>query len=165
MALFLQHFSDLLSFQQIVRWLQYQYNVQRSKGGVYSKIADPNDPLTILIARLTGTKLTKPRKLVPHNLWFREPENKAKVDEEYTKQYGKGNGRLKINQYYGIISSLFKQLPLAERNRYAAMAVSEHKQLLQDHEDSLNSPPATDPESRQKYVVIILSTLPISFSL
>lgn len=48
--------------------------------------------------------------------------------------------------------TLFKNLPESDQKKYHEMAAKEHEQDLKNHEALVNSPPAMDPESRQKCV-------------
>lgn len=72
--------DSLSSFQQIERWLDYHHRAARS---TKVREADPEDPITTIIAKLTGTKLAKPCAPPPYNVWARKLDIKALVDKEY----------------------------------------------------------------------------------
>ena len=143
--------ADFLSFhQQIACWLKRQHAKARS-----TKIreANPEDPITILMARLTSTNLAKPRAPPPYNLWARLPENKALVDEEYKLAHPQG-GVVDLNLLRSIKSRLYEEaVPLLERTSWRKQALAEGKVLVEDWERGLVSPPAMDPESRQRFVL------------
>jgi len=106
------------------------------------------------MARLTGTKLAKPRAPPVYNIWAREPAIKAVVDKEYKRAHPKG-GVVDLNLLRGIKSKLFNDMvPAAEKTIWRKEAMKEGKALVEEWEQGLVSPPATDPESRQRLVLL-----------
>lgn len=106
------------------------------------------------MARLTNTKLAKPRAPPVYNIWARQPNIKALVDKEY-KLAHPGGGVVDLNLLRGIKSKLFDKLvPAAEKPIWRKQALAEGKALVEEWEQGLVSPPATDPESRQRSVLL-----------
>ena len=140
--------QPLTSFtlQQIERWLNYQYKQSKNPSSVK---ADPNDPMTVLMARIMGVKLTKQHKNPAYYIWVRDATNKALVDKQMEAD-AKKEGRLNVNDFTKTLIRIFKALPAAERDRCEKIAQEEHKKEMEEWEMALTSPFATDPESRQK---------------
>ena len=102
------------------------------------------------MARLTGTKLAKPRAPAPYNVWAKQPDIKVLVDKEYQLAHPAG-GRVNCNALRQIRSSLYeKMVPDSERLHWRKRALEEGKAAIAEWEENLVRPPATDPESRQE---------------
>jgi len=147
------HTSFFPSRQQIERWLQYNH-----RKGHLTKITqvDPDDPVTILVARLTGTKLAKPRAPPHYNVWAKQPAIKTLVDKEYQLARPQG-GRIDCNLLREIRSSHYqKMVPDSEKLHWRKLALEEGKVAVAEWEENLAKPPATDPESRQRSVAFVL---------
>ncbi|KDR65475.1 hypothetical protein GALMADRAFT_81806 [Galerina marginata CBS 339.88] len=104
---------------QVARWFAYRH--EKSHGS--SDAINPENPITILMARLTGHSTTKPRKPIAYNSWAKE--NKA---------------------------ALFNKLPEKERRKWEKDAEKAHKVLLEGWEQALRRPASTDPEARQRCI-------------
>jgi len=144
--------TSLSSLQQIARWLK---NNHRKTLSTKVREADPEDPITILMARLTGSKLAKPRAPPPYNVWAKQPDIKALVDKEY--KLSRPTGRTDCNLLRDIRSRLYNEMvPTTERLHWRKLAMDEGKVAVEEWEQNLVRPPATDPESRQRLVVHVL---------
>ena len=107
------------------------------------------------MAQLTNTKLTKPRAPPVYNIWARSPEIKALVDEQYKLAQPKG-GVVNLNLLRIIKSRLFDQMvPYGEKPIWRKRSLAKGKVLVEEWEQGLVSPPATDPESRQRLVLVL----------
>jgi len=108
------------------------------------------------MARLTGTKLAKPRAPPVYNVWARSPDIKILVDKEYKLAHPTG-GVINLNLLRIIKSKLFDQMvPNEEKPMWRKRAMAEGKVLVDEWEQGLVSPPAMDPESRQRLVLVLL---------
>lgn len=100
------------------------------------------------MARLTGSKLAKPRAPPPYNVWAKQPDIKALVDKEY--QLARPVGRIDCNLLRNIRSRLYNEMvPDTEKLEWRKQAIEEGKAAVAEWEQNLVRPPASDPESRQ----------------
>jgi len=144
--------TSLASLQQIERWLEYHH---RKAQNTKVKEADPDDPINIIMARLTGSKLSKPRAPPPYNIWAKQPNIKVLVDKEY--RLVRPTGRVDCNALREVRSRLYnKMVPDEEKLEWRKRALEEGKAAVAEWEQNLLRPPAADPESRQLLVVYVL---------
>jgi hypothetical protein len=103
-----------------------------------------------MLARLTGSSLSKPRVPIAYNVWGRH--NKQKINDTYTNAniYKPLPKNLQAAECTRITKKLFDALPLAERNKYFEMAKKEGDDKLKAWKEKLSRPPSTDPEDRQR---------------
>jgi len=101
------------------------------------------------MARLTGTKLAKPRAPAAYNVWAREPANKAIVEADYRLERP-GPGRFDPNHLRIIKSRHYNKIPATEKKVWLKKALEEGKTAVAEWEENLAKPPAGDPESRQR---------------
>ena len=108
------------------------------------------DPYAILLSKLTGVTLKKPRKPIAYNLWARENH---KVVE-----FGFLAARVNLSKkdFAGVRTKLtkvlFEDLPRAEQKEWEKKTTEHHKIALEQWELKLRSPPSVDPIDRQQYV-------------
>jgi len=108
------------------------------------------------MARLTGTKLAKPRAPPPYNVWAKQPNIKALVDKQYQLACPNG-GRVDCNVLRKIRSKLYNEMvPNKEKVLWRKQAMEEGKAAVAEWEENLARPPATDPESHQQLVFVSL---------
>ncbi|KDR66329.1 hypothetical protein GALMADRAFT_232569 [Galerina marginata CBS 339.88] len=134
---------------QIVRWIIYRH--EKDLGT--TKEPDPEDPITILTCRLTGTSAFKPRKPVASNLWAKA--NKSAVDGAFAianKGSSLKSGRVNIAVRQETARALFRGLPDFDQQYWSLKANQEHRRLIQDWEETISRPASTDPEARQKCI-------------
>jgi len=142
----------LSSLQQIAQWLK---NNHRKTLSMKVREADPKDPIMILIAHLTGSKLAKPRAPPPYNVWAKQPNIKALVDKEYKLSHP--TGQTDCNLLRDIRSRLYNEMvPAMERLHWRKLAMDEGKVAVEEWEQNPVRPLATDPESCQQLVVHVL---------
>ena len=157
--LFLSH-AHHAHYQQIDRWFDYTF--KKSRGPDPKKVSprtfDPNDPLTILKARLVGADLAKPRTGITYNIFARE--NKKLVDDEYDRQVKeqkqkmmltskKWGGKVDVNLRRNISRAFYDNLQQEEKGQILRTIEEEHKVEMEAWNELLNRPAATDPASRQ----------------
>ncbi len=111
-----------------------------------------NDPMAILMAKLTGNCLQRPRMKTPYNLWG--PNNRCFVDPVFAERVEAGNVPAKEQAALrsAIYKELFEELPEDERREWTERAVQEHQRALDKATAVLKSGPSTAPEDRQRYV-------------
>jgi hypothetical protein len=130
--------------------MTYQHNKDH---GAAKKLLDMDDPMTVLLAKLTGSSVSKPRQPIPYNLWAKE--NRAVIEMEYSKERRRLNSTkgdlMKLRA--GVTRKLFDALPKNVRDGWQEKAKKEHVAALKAWEERLTGSPSTDPKSRQEYVV------------
>ncbi|EDR03724.1 uncharacterized protein LACBIDRAFT_331239 [Laccaria bicolor S238N-H82] len=141
--------------QKIKRWLAYRHkklpNLSKSK----DSLPDTDDPAVIMLARLTGSSLSKPRVPIAYNMWGRF--NKQKINDAYTNAhiYKPLPKNLQAAERTRITKNLFDALPLPERKKYIEMAKKEGDEKLKVWKEKLSSAPSTDPEDRQRCIAAL----------
>lgn len=110
--------------------------------------------MAILMAKLTGNVLQKPRQKTAYNLWG--PQNRCFVDPIFNERVQQGNVPAKQQAALrsAIYKELFDELPDDERREWTEKAEQEHKDALKKARDVLQAGPSTAPEERQRYVIL-----------
>lgn len=113
--------------------------------------------MTILLAKLTGSSISKPRQPIPYNLWAKE--NRITIEAEYNRERRRLNSNKNnlIKLRAGVTRKLFDALPEDVRDEWQSKAKLEHVQAVKAWEERLTSPALTDPKSRQEYVICSVS--------
>jgi hypothetical protein len=107
-----------------------------------------DDPMMLLMAKLTGTNLAKPHQPIPYNLWGKA--NPKQIDPLYEKQC-EGRPRkewMKIRS--GITRELFGKLDKSTQDYWAGVAKWEHEATMATWRNLFMTLPSTDPVDRQK---------------
>lgn len=121
------------------------------------KEPNPDDPMDILVARLTGSALVKPRQSVAYNLWAAANQdlvNKA-FDAKYPVLKPPKTEQLKIRA--AMKRSLFKKLSQEEQDRWEKTAKDEHQRKLEEWQKIVAGPASQESADRQKYVSFVHS--------
>ena len=110
-----------------------------------------SDPMAILMAKITGNSLQRPRQKTAYNIWG--PENRAIVDPVFHERVRAGNvpGKQHAALRSAIYKELFEGLPDEERLEWINRAEREHRDALAKAENALNSGPSTAPADQQRY--------------
>jgi hypothetical protein len=115
-----------------------------------TKEHSPIDPMSILMARLTGKSIPKPRKSIPYNLWAKT--NQHIVDQEFkarcTREQPSKHQRLTLLSK--ATRELFDKLSQDEKNMWQDEANKEHEVALVEWSNGLASPASTAPSDRQR---------------
>lgn len=110
--------------------------------------------MAVLMSKLTGISLHRPRMKTAYNLWG--PENRGEVDPVFVQRVRDDN--VPVARQAALRSAIYKEcfeaLPMDQQEAYALRAEAEHKEALQKIEDALNSGPSTAPADRQRWVVL-----------
>ena len=112
---------------------------------------DLDDPMMILMSKLTGSTLSKPRQPIPYNLWGRA--NRELVDKQYAKDRETVDSKKWMALRSSITRTLFKKLDRATQDHWAAVAKSEQEVAVKAWEAALKAPGSAAPAELQKYVV------------
>ena len=109
---------------------------------------DADDPMTILMAKLTGSNLTKPRLPIAYNLWGKAHNNLINPKFEAARAGVKHRDWMQLHTR--ITRDLFNSLDKETQNRWKATAKKEHEEATAAWEAVLKGPASTRPEDRQK---------------
>lgn len=106
--------------------------------------------MAILMAKLTGNALHKPRQKTAYNLWG--PQNRCFVDPVFNDRVREGNVPAKQQAALrsAVYKELFDDLPEDERNEWIEKAAQEHKEALKNSHDILQAGPSSAAEDRQR---------------
>lgn len=109
-----------------------------------------SDPMAILMSKLTGNSLQRPRMKTPYNLWG--PQNRCFVDPVFAERVKEGNvpkrGQAALRS--SIYKELFEELPEDEQREWTERAEREHQEALDQVTNTLKSGPSTAPGDRQR---------------
>lgn len=110
------------------------------------------DPMMILMAKLTGTSLSKPRQPIPYNLWAKEDANREAVDREFKVQRStlkSRKGEL-LTLRTKITKDLYDKLPETTKQEWRKRAKDIQGDSLRNWKETLEGPPSTEPADRQR---------------
>ncbi|EDR06994.1 uncharacterized protein LACBIDRAFT_328415 [Laccaria bicolor S238N-H82] len=141
--------------QKIKRWLAYRQKKVPDLGKVKDSLPDTDDPAIIMLARLTGASISKPRLPIAYNVWGHV--NKQKINDAYTNThiYKPLPKNLQAAECTRINKALFNALPLDKRKKYIKMAKKEGDEKLNEWKNKLSAPLSTDPEDRQRCIAAL----------
>ncbi|KAF8196481.1 hypothetical protein BJ912DRAFT_846763 [Pholiota molesta] len=119
----------LLKFRkgQITRRLAYQY--AKDENSTKHITVGSEDPMTVLLAKLAGIPVKKPRMKTAYILWGQRNRQAALRTKVYKE--------------------CFAELDEEERKDYENEAAEEHRAALERIEEALNAPPSSDPADCQ----------------
>ena len=106
--------------------------------------------MALLLSKITGTTLQRPRLRTPYNLWG--PQNRCFIDPIFRERVKEGNvpASRQAALRSAIYKELFEELPEEERNEWAKRAEDEHREAVAKVEKALKSEPSTNPADRQR---------------
>ncbi len=138
--------------------MQYVYNKTKSKSTSYIA-GSVNDPMSVLMSKLTGVSLSRPRLKTAYNIWG--PENRYDIDPIFVQRVREGN--VPPSRQAALRSSIYKEyfdaLPEEEKQIYVRRAEEEHQEALKKVENALKSGPSTDPADRQRCATSLTKTV------
>lgn len=110
------------------------------------------DPMAVLMTKLTGGTVQKPRQKTPYNLWG--PANRIFIDPIFSERVREGNVPAKQQAALrsALYKELFEELPEEERQEWAERAEVEHQEALSKVNSALKAGASSTPEDRQRYV-------------
>ncbi|SJL10437.1 uncharacterized protein ARMOST_13823 [Armillaria ostoyae] len=137
--------------EQICRWLRYQYAKQNDMS---AKDMGVDNPWTILLHRLMGVGLSKPRKPQAFVVWYKS--NTAEVDaawKAHTETMKDSGCALQSGQHAASFQSFksktYNKLLVAEKKSWEDLAVEEHEVAMKEFEEKLNTPVSQEPKDLQ----------------
>jgi hypothetical protein len=133
--------------QQIKRWLAYQYMKDQDIDPMES---GAQNPYRILLHKLTGTTIQKPRKIWVVNVWRRtqrkEIDREAKIIAEKEK-----TPRSKLAAVRDKVArELFERLSKEEQQQWVEQANEEHDAAVAKWKEETEGRPSTTPADRQR---------------
>ncbi|KAJ3485365.1 hypothetical protein NLJ89_g11904 [Agrocybe chaxingu] len=138
---------------QIKRWLAYQYMKDHA---LDPKDTGAQNPYQVLLHKLTGKGLKRPRVKSGPNAWRRT--HTAEIEEETRRraqQQGVSAKKL-AGVREGVAKEMFALLDASEREEWLARSKEEHEDAVKKWEAETEGPLSTAPEDRQRQVSCIL---------
>ena len=112
--------------------------------------------MAILMTKLTGGSIQKPRQKTAYNLWG--PAHRCFVDPVFQERVKEGN--IPAKQHAALRSSiykeLFEELSEDERLEWTQRAEAEHQEALAKVDIALKAGASSAPEDRQRYSLPIV---------
>lgn len=106
--------------------------------------------MDILMAKLTGSSLVKPRQPIPYNLWAAANADIVEKALDARRWVQQPSSKKLINLRSTLTRSLFMDLPDDTRAEWEAKAKAGHAQVLADWAETIERPASTSSEYRQK---------------
>ncbi len=108
--------------------------------------------MAILVAKLTGATVTRPRLRTAYNLWG--PQNRCFVDPVFQERVRNGNvpARQHAALRSAIYKEMFEELPANEKQEWVEQAEAEHRNALEKVADPFKADPSSAPRDRQRFV-------------
>lgn len=110
--------------------------------------------MAVLMSKLTGISLHRPRLKTAYNIWG--PENRSEVDPIFDQRVREGN--VPVARQAALRSSIYKEcfegLPEDQQKAWILRAETEHKEALEKVEGALKSGPSTAPVDRQRWAIL-----------
>ncbi|KAM6489701.1 hypothetical protein JOM56_014724 [Amanita muscaria] len=131
---------------QIKRWMVYHY---AKECDLPSKESGALDPYSLLLHKLTGVGVSKPRKKAAYNVWAK---TQAELIEEKAKgEVTRSNLKAKdlANICCQIMRRLFHALPPEEQKEWESQAMEDHKNATEEWEKAIKAAPSTRQEDHQ----------------
>ena len=135
-------------FQQLRWWLVHQYVKEHTTD---TSLLDPENPMTILMSKLTSCSTLKPRHPIPCNLWAKA--HSGPVDQQFAKKLqglGKTHRSQLMNIRNVVVQDLYGKLDQGTRDHWICVANTLHKERLKEWQSSMSKPASTDPEDLQR---------------
>jgi hypothetical protein len=111
-----------------------------------------HNPYRILLHKLTGTTIQKPRLKAPVNVWRKtqrkEIDLEAKKITENTPRSKHAAVRDKVAR------EMYDLLPQEEKSQWIEQAKEEHEEAMAKWKEDSEGSPSTTPEDRQRWVPI-----------
>ncbi len=115
-----------------------------------AKESGKENPYTVMLHRLTGLSISKPRKSQAFSLWAKANSHKvleAWNEELKTKPVACGERAAKLNAFK---SKLFKKESKEVQQEWAVMADEEHKEAIKEYNERIEAPMSKDPADMQR---------------
>ncbi|PBK83202.1 hypothetical protein ARMGADRAFT_1038007 [Armillaria gallica] len=128
---------------------EYQYSKMHK---LLAKDSGKENPFTVLLHRLAGLSISKPRKPQAFALWVKA--NAAQVQEAWDQELKKkdipaGRQAVKLNVFKG---KLFKKESDEVQQQWAAMAEEEHDDVMKEYSGKIESPVSKEPTDVQRII-------------
>ncbi|KAF9470292.1 hypothetical protein BDN70DRAFT_939839 [Pholiota conissans] len=135
---------------QISRRLKYQHSKTTTLPTDVPRGIE--DPMFVLMARLTGIDPKKPRRKTGYNLWA--PSNRPTLNALVNQRAIDMNitGKKKIGLRNKIYKEAYDELDDEEKKEWETKAKIEHEKSSAMLEASLDAPPSTEPADRQNVI-------------
>jgi hypothetical protein len=135
--------------QQIKRWHAYQYMKDHD---LDPKDSGLSNPYRVLLHRLTGTSIQRPRMRSAMNIWRRTEAQVIEAEVRRLVLEGEISRPKVVTLREGVAKKMFSQLSEDEREGWKAQAEEEHETAIKNWTNETKADPSEEPAARQKYV-------------
>lgn len=114
--------------------------------------------MTIVMAKLTGSSISKPRQPIPYNLWAKEEANREAIDLQFKARRSNRQVSRKelLTLRTGITKELYDKLPEETKNIWRTRAKDAQAESLSSWKRIIEGPASTEPIDRQRYAAFTL---------
>ena len=117
-----------------------------------SKESGLDSPYRVLLKRLSGVSIRRPKQNSGTNVWrrgFRE-EIKLEARQRLAKKQDSNKKKDLASIREAVVKEKFSSLDSEEKEQWKDLAKQEHKEAVAKWESDFKDPPKTDPASRQQ---------------
>lgn len=113
------------------------------------------DPMAVLMSKLTGVSIVKPRRKTGYHMWG--PTHAAVIDRLVDERAEAENisGRKKIGLRTKVCKEQYDELDSDEKEEWELKAQEQYDATLKRIKDILELPASTQPVDRQRYVLVL----------
>ncbi|KAJ3502939.1 hypothetical protein NLJ89_g8658 [Agrocybe chaxingu] len=135
---------------QIKRWLAYQYMKDHE---INPKDTGADNPYRVLLHKLTGKGLTKPRQKSGPNTWRKTHTMEIELETRRRAMQQGVNVKRLAGIREGVAKEMFAALDPFERDEWLERTKEEHDEAIKKWESDVNGPLSTAPEDRQQCIL------------
>ncbi|KAJ3490120.1 hypothetical protein NLJ89_g11466 [Agrocybe chaxingu] len=146
-----QEYQKTLTFRkaQIKRWFAYQYmkdhDIDPSESGV-------GNPYNVLLHKLTGITLKRPRLKTPANVWRCSHRVEVETEVRHRAESEGTSGKQLAALREKVAKELYHKLSEIEKIEWMTQAREEHEAATAEWNAIINAPPSTAPADRQRCI-------------
>jgi hypothetical protein len=131
---------------------------------------DPKDsglsnPYRVLLHRITGTSIQRPRMRSAMNVWRRTEAPVIEAEVRRLVLEGGISRPMVAKLREGVAKEMFLQLNEDEREGWKAKAKEEHETAIENWTNETQADPSEDPAARQRYVLTVFLCFINAFSM
>lgn len=148
-----------MPLKQIKRWLAYQYMKDQD---IDPRDSGAQNPYRILLHKLVGTTIQKPRRQPPVNIWRKTQRKEIDIEAKKITD----NGSIPRSKHAAVrdkvARDMYEKLPEEEKAQWIEQATEEYATAMERWQEDTEANPSTASEDRQKWVPVYFSSCIVS---